>query len=851
MPKSKNDVPLKLRLFVHHGLDLDWHNRDQAVGNCPFCGKEAKFAVGVSSAKWQCWSCKLAGNDYGFLRQLWQHSRETTKEGELQELSDSRRLVSSPTLVRWGVVKSVVTGEWLVPGYNPKGKLCNLYRYVQDRLSGKHFLVCTAGISHHLHAPLADDLTTLDPKAKTTPPWATKGCNRIVYCEGPWDAMALWECFRQVRKDSASGSYVQTGAESASLLADTCIVAVPGCTVWQTAWAETAAGKKVVLFYDSDHPRLHCRTCKKTWSRIVHDACPTCKGPLEGPEIPSGGWAGMQRAVGEMALATNPPAKVSVVYWGPGGGKDADDSGDEAGCDPTKPNGWDVRDHLSQHWRAGGDSVKDRIPLLADLLRRVHVVPKSWIHGRSDASSRNGSVERELIPCQDWSELLGYWHLAAEMTDGLVKGLAVMLACVVSTKQVGNPLWCKFLGPPGSFKTSLAEGLSTCRRFVKPVDTLTGLMSGYQSDKEGSENWSLALALNGMTLVIKEGDTLLKLPNFDKVMSQFRAAYDGALRAQYGNKMSTDLEGLCYTVIVCGTNSLRRMDRSELGERMFDCVVARNVDPEVERRISRRVSYRSFRDVRTSIEDAGRSGKAASRESPEVVEAQLATGGYVCYLRENAQTLLEGLADPGDEAVEAGESWIDLCGDLGTLVAYLRSRATKHSKEAVREAEGVQRELGHRLASQITRLAACLAVVLGKKEVDDEVMALVKSVAMDTAEGKTERICRALAKSGTLGVELARLSNAMGYDEESMISLMSYLKKIRAIEGFTGKTKDNPTGRTKYRLTKHLRELWSRVMDEPRKAKPKAVDAKPSRNGQPSSKAGSGKAAGKPRSKKK
>jgi ribosomal protein L37AE/L43A len=52
-----SDKPVNLRPYLFHGLDLEWEGRDQAVGECPFCGKEGKFYVALETGKWDCKVC--------------------------------------------------------------------------------------------------------------------------------------------------------------------------------------------------------------------------------------------------------------------------------------------------------------------------------------------------------------------------------------------------------------------------------------------------------------------------------------------------------------------------------------------------------------------------------------------------------------------------------------------------------------------------------------------------------------------------------------------------------------------------------------------------------------------------
>src|SRR5437879_1902350 len=133
------ETPKNLRPFLFHGLDLATKG-SHAVGDCPFCGKEGKFSVEVETGKWRCFICNIGaengkviqgGNVFTFLRLLWDRSDAATN-GATTELAKNRGLLDPSTLTRWGVCQSIIDRAWLVPGYAPDGKLCQLCRYAKS-----------------------------------------------------------------------------------------------------------------------------------------------------------------------------------------------------------------------------------------------------------------------------------------------------------------------------------------------------------------------------------------------------------------------------------------------------------------------------------------------------------------------------------------------------------------------------------------------------------------------------------------------------------------------------------------------------------------------------------------------
>jgi hypothetical protein len=134
MPSVK-DVPIPLKPYVWHGVELQWGN-NQADGNCPFCMKEGKFYVGMVdkdekhfAGGWYCQACRESGNTTTFLRKLWDLSFKCTPESFYKDLAADRGLLSWDTLKAWGAARSMLDDNWLLPAYGAGGKLDQLYSY--------------------------------------------------------------------------------------------------------------------------------------------------------------------------------------------------------------------------------------------------------------------------------------------------------------------------------------------------------------------------------------------------------------------------------------------------------------------------------------------------------------------------------------------------------------------------------------------------------------------------------------------------------------------------------------------------------------------------------------------------
>lgn len=742
-------TPKNFKPFRFHGVQLQWRDEhSQAIGDCVFCKREGKFYVSPEDGRWDCKRCNASGNIATFLRNLWEKSKQYTTADDYEALAQRRGLLDPETLVRWGAVRSLITGDWLLPGYGPGGKIDQLYAYRKDYKTGKQVLLATPAYTGHHGQDVGHALHGVN--------LFKESAEYIYLCEGPWDAMALWETLRRMKVSADGESYLMTANEDISVLTNINVLAVPGCMVFFPHWAPLFAGRNLYLLYDNDHPKKNPQTKE-----------------LEDPA----GYLGMKKVIQVLSRAEEKPASCHYLRWG------------EKGYDPDRPSGYDLRDVLSS------PEVPTRIKAITEVLEKVQPTPNEWVVGRS-ATAPKGQPSLELTHCEKWDDLVTSWRKSGmRWTEGLDRGLSVMLASIVSTKLVGDQLWVKIVGPPACGKSVLCEAVSANEKYVFAKSSIRGFHSGYKTDREGEEDNGLVPKLRDKTLVTKDGDTLLQAPNLPQILSEARDLYDRNSRTHYRNKMGRDYHGVRFTWLLCGTESLRSLDSSELGERFLDCVIVEDMDEELERDIGWKVALRACREMNMLS-----NGDLTSQEMPEMVRAKQMTGGYINYLRENDVDLMAQVQEP--------EAALRRCQYLAEFVSFMRARPSKKQEEKV------QREMSFRLISQHVRLAKCLAVVLNRKTLDDEVMRRVSRVALDTARGRTFEIVRHLAKAGEQGAETKVIALWTGETEEKERNLLRFLKKIKAVEHFQHKSKPGLSPRPRWRLTKRMAELYREVTDD-------------------------------------
>jgi hypothetical protein len=527
------------------------------------------------------------------------------------------------------------------------------------------------------------------------------------------------------------------------------VVGVPGCNIFKNSWTPLFSGKDVTIIYHNDHPQGNGGT--------------------------PAALKGIQRAVSILASSKKPPKSISYLRWG-----DKEDYWTEG-----LKHGYDLRDHLS-----AAATLYTRQRLWGQLSKNIVLVPEDW-----KVPDQTGRI---ILPdrCTSLSDLRGYWQAAMSWPapgEELDYGLCIVMACAFSTATQGDPIWLRLIAPPGSGKSVLCEALTTSKRYVKAISELNSLASGFKT-RDGDDKGLIA-QLEGKTLMIKDGNTLQENRRKEQIMAELRDAYDGSFRTHYGNGMGKDYEGLRFTLVV-GSTTASKVDRSELGERMLDCIMSEGIEMDRERDINDTVCDRAWDEARTLV-----NGEVQSRIKPELLAARMKTGGFLEYLRDDAASKLMDLTFDRDRR-RTVKLWAEFAAFMRTQRPLDKGRG--HAKIEV------ERELSSRLVSQFTRLAASLTIVLGRDSVDDEVMSLVRQVALDTSRGESLNALLCLYRNGT--ADYLRVSRDLEIEHEDTYKLLSFLRKMGIAEKadkLRGIAANTPQ---LWRLTERVRSLYDNIL---------------------------------------
>lgn len=583
-------------------------------------------------------------------------------------------------------------------------------------------------------------------------------------CEGPWDGIALWWSLRLVKQIGDKYLPAKSVRESLSTVRN--VVAVPGCGHFPESLSALCEDRDVTLYYDNDHPR--------TVNNVTTRA----------------GFDGLKRSYGTILGGDEKPSSVSFLCW-----DKSDDSGGK-GYDSSLPDGYDVRDVLSP--RKGGEAC-DKI---SELFSMVKICPHEWAKSapRRTGANRNDYIRPEA--CDDWGKLLDAWNKAAKWNDALTGALTVLLSAVASVPGTGEKVCVKLISPPSTFKSKLCSAIGVARKYTVEDDGMNGFYSGYRSGKEGEEgkDHSLISRLYNRTLITKEGATLVDSPIRDIIISQFRSLYDGSASKSYNNGIRLEHHGIQFNWILAGTQSLRRLDASELGQRFIDYVIMEEIDPVMEADIMQDALMKQWNAPLANC-------SAESTHDPYYLAASKLTGGYVHYLRTTALTYVND--------VTIHPSAFQRIGRLATFVEFLRARPSNLVDD------GGVRALGTRVGGQMLKMVKYAAVVQNKPAADHaDLWRVVEKVATDTGRGRTFDIAKHLAehRGGLTGIDVARLTNRPHLKE---MEYLSFLRRLGVVE------LANTHGNGKYALTKRFRSLWNEVVGEGNNTKDKRVKVLP------------------------
>jgi predicted ATPase len=563
--------------------------------------------------------------------------------------------------------------------------------------------------------------------------------------EGLWDALALFDTLNKLQDGEEGVILKSKKSKEQPLFKFQGIMAVPGCNSWQDHWAHWLRKKDVRVVFDNDYPK-----------------------ELRGGSIIQPAYDGAKR-MGLSLLRQNKakqPRTVQQVVWG-----------ETTYHTEDLADGYDIRDLVRD--RKNVRSYKYLTERLEDLEIDVE---EDYIPKYVDPLER--STFDSLL--DDYKERL---HITEQFEDVL----AVMTACVISTEFKGDKLWIRVIGPPGSGKSTVAEAISACTEYVLPISFQTGFHSGYSSSKSGKEA-GLMTRIQNKTVIIKDGDTLLQSANRDRVMAELRDMYDGTSRAVYRNRKESNYDNIKTHFIICGTDELRSLNSSSLGERFLDIEMLGDTDttPFVDSAFSSSVNL-----ISSNIGNPS----ADTEDTTDTLTLKRATTGYILNLKDQINKISPPKISRDTEAI---------IKKLAYFVSRVRATVKRDREELV---ERPRPELATRLTQQYVKLAISLAITLNKNSVDGRCVSILQKVTRTTLEGFRLEILDLLSSKPN-GATVAYIEQKLTIGETRIRKILDDMKVLKLVRTTKRPNKTGQRGRDAiyWRLTSQILDIYREAL---------------------------------------
>ena len=367
------------------------------------------------------------------------------------------------------------------------------------------------------------------------------------------------------------------------------------------------------------------------------------------------------------------------------------------------PSGFDIRDLISI------EAIKERMPkkTYKALLAMFKPFPV-----KKDASIKvveKGELKR--VEVEEVYEIFKKF-LFLKNTDGI----QIMLATVMANYIEGDPIWMFLVAPPGSAKTEIVQALGGSDK-VYAVSSLTphALISG--ASFVGGGDPSLIPKLNNKVLGIKDFTTIMELRENerDEIFGILRDSYDGHCNKIFGNGIKRSYESK-FGIIAGVTPVIYHLDaqNQSLGERFLKFSIETNLNHLSEDEIITRAisNINREKNMRTDI----------AKVVADFIDwkySELESNKFIPTIPQEIKLKIIALAKYGSRM-------------RGTV-----SR-DKYRTEMINSRPSS--EIGSRLGKQIAKLSQALALVNGRREVNEEDYRLIRKCMLDTISQRMEDI---------------------------------------------------------------------------------------------------------------
>jgi len=295
-------------------------------------------------------------------------------------------------------------------------------------------------------------------------------------------------------------------------------------------------------------------------------------------------------------------------------------------------------------------------------------------------------------------------HLAVD--DSPAADLLLSLAVGNQMASVTDPLWCWYIGPPGTGKNETLRTFNdhATTYFLSEL-TDNALMSGYRDDENPDYDPSLLPQLDDKTVVIEDISSLLELKeqSLNKIMGTLRNLYGDEVQVKSSGSAGARSYHARFGLIIGATPAIdSAMSRhSQLGERFVAFRLGRRAAKRP--RTARLTSLRQVKEAMAGKSEWRKALKTTIHTALNRVLVDLRTNGEAVSYTPDIESLILNLAD---------------------LVARLRTVPV--------QGMAVDPETGNRLVQQFYTLGSARALSDGRHEWTLDDVHFIQRVANDT-----------------------------------------------------------------------------------------------------------------------
>lgn len=460
------------------------------------------------------------------------------------------------------------------------------------------------------------------------------------------------------------------------------------------------------------------------------------------------GINGVIRSMGQNGIT---PLRVGSLVW-----------------PPSTKDKYDIRDLIAE--AAIHDTPDETIDLEAAVevfnYIQSNLKPKKLDLPKESSEGYDPNIKPS--ECNSFDELITNWRLDLNIPDVLADVGAFILAVNASTELADDPLWGYLIGPPGSGKSTLTSLVSPAHPYCFALDKFTGFLSGFR----GATNSSLITKVNKKTLIINDFTSVLTMQpgTKDTIFGELRFLYDGKAEAHYRNAVKQSFGNIRFTLLACTTDVIRTENHTELGERFLQIEMDSLWSEEGE--LSRYPLLDTLNQAVSNI-----LSRICDVDKPRFLAQKSQTWGFMDVLHKRASNREYVLKI----AVELTHNtkFRKYLTDMAQWVGMSRSTVERNRSQQMMYRS--RPELGSRLSTQLTKLALSLCIVFDTTDITEDIIRIIRKVALDTAMSFQLEMMLVLARHGRQDNGLTREEIKKHMPEISLTSIDNFLNDMRVL----------------------------------------------------------------------